>query len=689
MAQPFGVGDVVGGRYRITHHVVTSADQDIVFQGLDEVLDRDVNILLASKANAKQVATSARELASGERNSDVQLLDLGLVEERTYLISSLVNPNQLLDLVVPDAAPYVEPYFTDSLGSELFGQSRVMEPETYDDDAEYYARLQAGLSAEDAGETPAARFKKRRPAFLDKVGLVRREDEELPENYTEDELVDEVAQAAEDWGLQDASVTSLPASPHTAGGTHGSARLSLHSDLDVVDADASADTDETIDAVAHWEPRESASSDPLIPPPPAPAAQARPAAVVETETSASSDLEASETQDDSEPEASGPFVERDPSEAMSTVAYSAAGRSHGDVDVDERVAEGEEVIDNPPEGPDNSYDPQPSAHPSTRAVETVPAPPASSPAQHSLGAAEEASTFTGLISAVAPHRRSAFPHSPQEEEQNQTPEAPRRAAGPVPVPRAPAPAHTQPQAEDGAPRERGGPAITPGRLIAAGVLALVLVIAAVLVFMSLRGGEDPASEDPVEENVPADPQEDPAEDPAPEEEPEAQETNEAQGVEPASPTTTPDPVITGISRAQDAPEHNAEADGQLANLIDGNPATVWSTYSYNSPNFGGFVPSMALVAELEEPAPVESVTLNLPDAVTGGAFEILINDEPALEGAQSIGSGSFDGTEVSVSVDGGDEAQYVILHLTEMPQEVAPTVGGMPYRLQLAEFMVD
>ena len=105
MAQPFGVGDVVGGRYRITHHVVTSADQDIVFQASDEVRDRDVSILLASRSNAKQVATSARELATGARDSDVQVLDLGLAEERTYLISSLVDPNTLLDLVVPDTAP--------------------------------------------------------------------------------------------------------------------------------------------------------------------------------------------------------------------------------------------------------------------------------------------------------------------------------------------------------------------------------------------------------------------------------------------------------------------------------------------------------------------------------------------------------------------------------------------------------
>ncbi|WP_219994912.1 hypothetical protein, partial [Proteus mirabilis] len=112
-------------------HVVTSADQDIVFQATDQVLGREVSVLLASRSNAKQVATSAKELATDERHSEVEVLDLGLAEDRTFLISTLVDPNDLLDLVVPDTAPFVEPYYTDSLGSELFGRSREMQPQTY------------------------------------------------------------------------------------------------------------------------------------------------------------------------------------------------------------------------------------------------------------------------------------------------------------------------------------------------------------------------------------------------------------------------------------------------------------------------------------------------------------------------------------------------------------------------------
>ncbi|GAB3182786.1 hypothetical protein GCM10027060_16250 [Nesterenkonia halophila] len=235
MAQPFGVGDVVSGRYRITHHVVTSADQDIVFQAVDQVLSRDVSVLLASPANAKQVAISARELATGDRTSEVQVLDLGLSADRTYLISTLTHPNDLLDLVVPDAAPYVEPFFTDSLGQELFGQSRVMEPETYADDEEYYAELQDHLAEsddvpEEETEDAGTRFRRGRPAFLSRVS------DSINRRLRTDRDADR--RAAGD--APDAAAAGALA------GTSGGAL----DDLEVVDSRAEADTEETFTAEA-------------------------------------------------------------------------------------------------------------------------------------------------------------------------------------------------------------------------------------------------------------------------------------------------------------------------------------------------------------------------------------------------------------------------------------------------------
>ncbi|MDQ0823446.1 hypothetical protein QFZ79_001190 [Arthrobacter sp. V4I6] len=132
MSHPIDVGSVLGGRYKVTATVLTSHDQDLVLDGVDQVLNRSVSILVAGPDNADQVARSAREVATGERPGHVQILDLGVSDLTTYLITNHTPAADLLDLVVSSNPPYVEPFFTDTLGSEIFGQARSKEPETYD-----------------------------------------------------------------------------------------------------------------------------------------------------------------------------------------------------------------------------------------------------------------------------------------------------------------------------------------------------------------------------------------------------------------------------------------------------------------------------------------------------------------------------------------------------------------------------
>ncbi|MFJ4209370.1 ABC transporter substrate-binding protein [Paenarthrobacter sp. NPDC089675] len=164
MSHPIDVGSVLGGRYKVTATVLTSHDQDLVLDGVDQVLNRPVSILVAGPGNAEQVAQSAREVATGERPGHVQILDLGVSDNTTYLITNHSTAPDLLDLVVATNPPYVEPFFTETLGSEIFGQSRTYEPETYDglyeDDeheAEYiqYDRDGYPIHQEPASEAPA------------------------------------------------------------------------------------------------------------------------------------------------------------------------------------------------------------------------------------------------------------------------------------------------------------------------------------------------------------------------------------------------------------------------------------------------------------------------------------------------------------------------------------------------------
>ena len=160
MSHPIDVGSVLGGRYKVTATVLTSHDQDLVLDGVDQVLNRPVSILVAGPGNADQVAQSAREVATGERPGNVQILDLGVSDATTYLITNHTSAADLLDLVVSSNPPYVEPFFTDTLGSEIFGQARSHEPETYDglyDDEEVDAGyINYGQAQGAAGQPPVS-----------------------------------------------------------------------------------------------------------------------------------------------------------------------------------------------------------------------------------------------------------------------------------------------------------------------------------------------------------------------------------------------------------------------------------------------------------------------------------------------------------------------------------------------------
>jgi len=134
VSNPIDVGSVLGGRYKVTATVLASHDHDLVLDGVDQVLNRPVSILVAGPENTEQVAQSAREVATGERPGTVQVLDLGVTEDATYLITNHTSAADLLDLVVASNPPYVEPFFTDTLGSEIFGQARSHEPEPYDEE---------------------------------------------------------------------------------------------------------------------------------------------------------------------------------------------------------------------------------------------------------------------------------------------------------------------------------------------------------------------------------------------------------------------------------------------------------------------------------------------------------------------------------------------------------------------------
>lgn len=142
--QPVDVGSILGGRYKVTGRILASAENDVILDGLDQVLNRPVSILVSAPENTANLTQSAREVATGTRVSNVSILDLGTQDGQAYIIANRTTPADLLDLVVPtepqlDDDVYREPFFTDTLGTEIFGSARDAAPSdtayVYEDDS--------------------------------------------------------------------------------------------------------------------------------------------------------------------------------------------------------------------------------------------------------------------------------------------------------------------------------------------------------------------------------------------------------------------------------------------------------------------------------------------------------------------------------------------------------------------------
>lgn len=627
MAQPFGVGDVVSGRYRITHHVVTSADQDIVFQAVDQVLNRDVSVLLASPANAKQVAISARELATGDRTSEVQVLDLGLSADRTYLISTLTHPNDLLDLVVPDAAPYVEPFFTDSLGQELFGQSRVMEPETYADDEEYYAELQDHLSEsddvpEEEAEDADTRPRRGRPAFLSRVS----------------DSINRRLRTDRDADRRVAGDAPETAAAGALAGTSGGAL----DDLEVVDSRAEADTEETFTAEA-----------------------AAPAGRAESSAPASD----AESADAGSMTASAAFVGSAGAGAGADAAADAGasaddgGRAAGaaaEVDALEQQARDEEVVDDPPAAPSTT----PSAD-----MQSVPA---------AAQVEQDRPSFTGLIRPVG--REEDARDEPAAAGVSGAAAAAGGSAG------ADAEAEEPEPSEESEESERSGGA---GRWLALAALVALVLVGAVVAFLQLRGAEGPETQAGADSS--AEESTEGAGDASPSEQSSESATESPSGSSSPSETAQAEPLaLSGVTReVPDSPGLNSETDGELPNLIDDDSSSTWTTFNYGSAAFGGFASQLDLVVELEESAEVTAVTLTQQTDTDGGSFQVLVGDSASGEGATSVGSGTWNWNDTTIELEEPAEGQYVIIRTTELPLQTSPSNPDLPYSLAVGDIEVD
>ncbi|MGW9738231.1 hypothetical protein ACUXPL_001252 [Micrococcus sp. 140720015-1] len=723
MPQPIAVGAVLGGRYRITQHVVTSADQDMVFLGTDQVLNRRVTVLVASRENATQVASSARELATGERTDDVQVLDLGLSEGRTYLIAGGdPDPDVLLGLAYPQEL-YVEPFQTDSLGSELFGESRTGDPHAYDDDEAYYTDLDRRLRAdEDEAQ--------RRPGFLNRLSerLAERvrpsdgtaakaaagasalaaadaatrkqqEERERAEREAAERAERERKEAAEraererkeaaeraERERKEAEEKARAEREAAERAERERKEAAERAERERREAEERAEEERRAEAErarrqAEQEAEERAARE-------REAEQARLAA--EREEAERRELERrAEARRRAEEERAREAAEREAEKraaqereaaereaqagtaALPAVAAGAAAAQAPDADADGATPPTEPVESvaaektDPPEpvAPDTEAIPVRRQRPvPRRAIVAESAPPAH---EESRGTEEPVAAGAGVATAAGAAAAGSTAAAAAPDAQA----APATTGG--------GDGATVADPGDGHGRTRGGGPLA--LLLVLGLLA-ALVVGGVLLAQNLRGGPAPQAAAESSESASSG---------------SASETSSPSESTSPSPTPTSESAAAAPKAAQalrmvpDLPEHEVEHDGDLPNLIDGDPTTVWRTFAYTRPNFGGYVESMNLVVQLEDRTEVNEVTLQSTGA-TGGAWFAYIADSPEGANAKEIGNGTFDQDTVSIPVpfEGAEaEAEYVIVSLTSLPQ-LEGTTSDLPFGLRLGEIAV-
>lgn len=152
-------------------------------------------------------------------------------------------------------------------------------------------------------------------------------------------------------------------------------------------------------------------------------------------------------------------------------------------------------------------------------------------------------------------------------------------------------------------------------------------------------------------------------------------------------TATP---VSAVRLVPDNPTFMADQDGTLQQTIDQDPATRWISYGFSDNVFGQVVSSVGLAVRFEEPTVMNTLTIT-QESGTGGSFTVYVADDPSLENAVEVGSGSFEGSEVTVELNDqarDEEHEYLIVAWTELPMLTEP-IAGYSYGLRIQEISVS
>lgn len=157
-----------------------------------------------------------------------------------------------------------------------------------------------------------------------------------------------------------------------------------------------------------------------------------------------------------------------------------------------------------------------------------------------------------------------------------------------------------------------------------------------------------------------------------------------------------DEQAAGPLEVVDVTDFDPEADGgngeelpdEVANVIDGDPETTWTTMRYlRRANLGGLKPGVGFVLDLGEPRRVSSLDITVVgEGPTDVELRVPAGEEPSMETVNDwqvvAPSRGVPAGEEAVGLNTEVDTQYVLVYLTNLP----PIEGG--YAGEVAEVVV-
>jgi hypothetical protein len=150
----------------------------------------------------------------------------------------------------------------------------------------------------------------------------------------------------------------------------------------------------------------------------------------------------------------------------------------------------------------------------------------------------------------------------------------------------------------------------------------------------------------------------------------------------AEPSSSPTSSATGESAeirkvtAFDPLGDNSENDAKVANVIDGDPKTVWTTVDYKKADLGGKA-GVGLILDLGAPRPVSTVDIEFTSP--GASVTVYVTDAsaPDIKTAEKLGVGSASSKSLTVKSPRPVSGRYVIVWLTKIPQSGSVWKSGI------------